>query len=326
MASSNTNYTQVRNFNLPIQPFSGDPEVMEFFFSQIKDISDINHYGDKQAIAYLKAHLSGPALKYYIEEPYFKHCNTLKEIEQKFNGFFKNTSTTSVLSLHNFMILPSESVKSMAHRLNSLIAKVYPTLKDINSINEIKFSHFIAALPHDIKITLLKENITKFDAAVDRAQALQDILISTVQTIPDTHSAQIDKLNAEINSLSNTVNLLTHNSTQSSSTRPPFYRNNRHNSHKPPFKPKFQNRYQKKSQYFPRNHNNNGNFCTFCGRQNHIMKNCREFLAVINPKPNNNNNRYANKRNSNTTNNSRFPNPHATPFNASNNNNNDHLN
>lgn len=45
------------SFNLNIQNFEGDPDLLEFFWDQIKELSELNAWDSKRQIAFLQTKL-----------------------------------------------------------------------------------------------------------------------------------------------------------------------------------------------------------------------------------------------------------------------------
>lgn len=287
------------NFNFNIQSFSGDPSTIKFFFLQLEDYIRINALSEEQSIATFRSLLSGNALKYFIEESSLTNLKTLKELKEKFIEFFKAEDTPSIFALNEIMLMPNETVRSLAHRINTTFTKVYPAITDPVAVDTLKFTHLMNALPHNIKLDLLRENINHYDVAVTRAQELQNINVSLNSQV-NTHK-MVD-LNQEINSLKEQINVLVNknNGKESETSRRNFnrHRNRPYNNNR--------NKYN----------NNNNRFCQFCGRYGHVMKFCEEFMQIS--QPNQTRNRGYGRRRTYYNKNSysrKFPNPNATPFN-----------
>ena len=283
--SNNMNNNPSRNFSIPIQPFDGDPAVLDFFTNQIKEVCNINKYENNQAVAFFRAHLKGAALSYYCTEPFFKTNVTLDQILNKFKEYFRElVPTVNIHNLQTLQMLPSESVHNLAHRLNTIISQVYPEVIDELARNTIKFKHFIAALPYNIRVNLLKENISDFNEAVKRAQQLQDIEIAAAVVPMHTSNNQINHLENEIKSLKEQLNVMTQHKQEENQTNVGF-RNHKDAYYKKRFSRNFNNQNFHKNTYkrpkFDKYKFNKNSYCTFCGRNNHIMKNCREFLSII---------------------------------------------
>lgn len=296
-----------QNFNFSIQPFAGDPATLKFFFLQLEDYVKINGLNDEQAIATFRSLLSGNALKFYIEEPSLLNMKTLDEIKQKFCEFFRCEDTSSIFALNNILLKPQETIRSLSHRINITFSKVYPNLTDPEAIDMLKYTHLMNALPHDMKVTILKENINAYEKAVDRAQQLQNI-DSAINNQYQSNN-QILNLNSEINNLKEQINGIVTNTKDQNVNK--NYPRNEKNFYK---RKTFYNK--NKRNYQPYGNNNNGrqNFCVFCGRYGHIMKFCREFTNITQPKQRDyRNNRY--DRNYNGNRSHTFPNANATPYN-----------
>lgn len=273
------------NFNFNIQPFAGDPATIKFFFLQLEDYVKINNLSEEQALATFRSLLSGNALKYFIEEPSLSSLTTLAEIKEKFIYFFKAEETSSVFALNNIILKPSETIRSLSHRINITFNKVYPNLIDPTAIDTLKFTHLLNALPHDMKVTILKENITTYDKAVERAQQLQNIdLTINSQYQPNE---QVQNLNLEITNIKEQLNSIVAKNNQTQSVR----HNQRNDFGRKTYQTDFRSRnsYNFRHNPYTQNRNNGSKFCAFCGRYGHLMKFCREFMNISQPTQNRSN-------------------------------------
>ncbi len=54
-------------FSVQINSFDGTPSYAKFFFSLIKESAKINQWTNDQTILFLKSKLTGPALKFLLE-------------------------------------------------------------------------------------------------------------------------------------------------------------------------------------------------------------------------------------------------------------------
>lgn len=55
-----------KSFSCDINPFSGEAELLSFFFSQVQDLKNLNGWSDDHALIYTKSKLIGQALQFYI--------------------------------------------------------------------------------------------------------------------------------------------------------------------------------------------------------------------------------------------------------------------
>lgn len=295
-------------FHFNIQSFCGDPTTIKFFFLQLEDYIKINNLNDNQAIATFRSLLSGNALRYFIEEPSLNNLKTLDEIKEKFLAFFKDEETPSIFALNEIMLKPNETIRSLSHRLNTTFTKVYPSIIDPIAIDTLKYTHLMNALPSDIKMNLLKENIREYNLAVNRAQELQNINTSLNSQFGQQNSL---KLSEEISALKEQLNVLTnkHKKDESETRRKHFNRKQPYSSN---------NRFNNNRGTY------NNKFCAFCGRHGHLMKQCYEFINFSQMNHNrdrtfiNRNRKNYSNRNNNNNYSRTFPNPNATPFNPPN--------
>ena len=62
-----------------IIPFDGNPQMLEFFISQIKDYGSINKYDDKTLLFAAKTRLKGQALEFIIQKIKAQPINSSKD-------------------------------------------------------------------------------------------------------------------------------------------------------------------------------------------------------------------------------------------------------
>lgn len=194
------------NFNPTINSFDGDSQLIKFFFNQITELAKLNKWDDTKTIFFLKSKLSGPALSFFIQSECSTPGQTFDQIKNAFFEYFVNESPqASILDLTSFHILPDETIKSVAHRLNILIHKVYPNVLDKDSLQQIKKTHLIQALPIMIRTKILEEKIDTYDQIVARAHELQSIH-ATALTHQSSHLSKFDELSKQINFISEKLN------------------------------------------------------------------------------------------------------------------------
>lgn len=312
---------QNSKFFLNITPFEGDPQLLNFFFDQISEIQSLNKWSEAQTIAFLKTKIGGVALKYYIESSNFKNLKTVEEIKIQFQSFFKqDTKQASIQNLNSLRLLPGESIINLSHRLDVLVDKVYPEIEDAKALDAIKFQQFLSAIPVAYKTKILESNISNYGDAINKAQLTQDIQAeaSILNVMPNEDS--VTQLTAQINALQQEIqNFKQEAQKQTSNHQKENHYVNNHNRYK-------SNRFHRKDKDSRENYNENQSYkfnnrrqinkyrrpnvyarpqqCAFCGKNNHLMKDCYQFKRVIS----NSNNAGSNITNQN------FPNVNARPF------------
>jgi hypothetical protein len=192
-----------------IQSFDGEPSSLKYFIDQLKDISRISQWPDEFLLAYARSKLTGNAQKLIQQAHEINSITTSADLFSKLQDFFDNKSTAShTLELHSFHMLPGETIKNLAHRLDILTHNVYTNIKDKAALDEIKYVKFTQVLPPDIRLLILQNNITTYDEAVKRATLAQDCFInnkvlSSINVPESTESEHI------VNALTNKVDNLT---------------------------------------------------------------------------------------------------------------------
>lgn len=266
--------------HLNISPFEGDPALIDFFFDQIKAYVSINKLKKDETIFLLKSKLAGPAQKYMLENPTLYNATDLEFIEENFKKFFHKSATSKFNDFKNLSILPQESIKNFAHRLNFICSQVYENVKDTESLDSIKFVKFLDCLPSNIRVKIQEENITNYKSAVERAQKLQEIMQD--EQILDNNMSHnnvmeklcllVDKLSVENFQNSNPVNTncseqVNNTNIKKKTPRAQDFRNN--------FKKRnFSRNNHSSSQGPPRFKRNNNVRCQLCGKFYHTAKNC----------------------------------------------------
>lgn len=276
-------YKQNSRFSITINPFSGEDEYLEHFFTLVKDNAKINKWSNDQTILFLKSKLMGAALKFYLESPDLIIADKIEVIEEKFKDFFIPKTKATLVDFNNLKLETNESIKHFAHRLQVITSQAYQNISDEKAINTIKFNKFISALTPNLRIKLREENIENFTDAVKRAQALQEILQNELSVQPE-NSAAINNISSHLADLATKVNALTISNNKSNST---CDNNNSHN--KTEKSRECCNRRDRgfKTRSFGRNHssqNRRQNFikCQICGKSNHTADKCFKYVNLLN--------------------------------------------
>lgn len=202
--ASNGKKTNNGSFMTTVNNLDGDPEILQFFFSQICEIAEINSWTDIQTLAFTKSKLTGNSLKLFISSQDAQNAKNVHELKEIFSKFFRPQSKHNAINeLQNFKLLPSESILSMAQKLDKLIRIVYADVKDIQAIKSIKFTSFLAALPANYKIKILENSIQSIDEAIQKAQLLQDLYVEkyTFRVSSSQRETDVDNLSAQVNAL-----------------------------------------------------------------------------------------------------------------------------
>lgn len=134
----------IQILNIQISPFLVDPELLEFFKSQVKDISASNRWTDKQALTFAKSKLDGPARTFIVQKLEYFFNNSTTELFNVLRTQFKKQNLCKAIAEFNAMpMLPAESISNLAHRLDSSIPKAHNTMKEVDALNAIKFNKFL---------------------------------------------------------------------------------------------------------------------------------------------------------------------------------------
>lgn len=187
-------------FNIHISPFLGDPDLLEFFISQVKDVSASNRWSDKQALIFAKSKLV-PARTFSVQKLEYHTINTTTELFNVFRTQFKKKNVCKAISAFNAMtVLPAESISNLAHRLDLLAPKAHNTIKDANALNAIKFNiHFL--IPSNYCVRILQNNIQTYGDAIETTRLLQDCEVNNELICQTSLSTPLQNLRSQINEL-----------------------------------------------------------------------------------------------------------------------------
>lgn len=280
---ANRNGNSKTPFTIQISPFDGDPNYVSHFFNLIEELALQNNWSNEQTILFFKSKLSGPALKFFLEDVNLAKSDNLNTILLEFKNFFVPDNTSSTLNeLNKIQLLPDESIRHFAHRLQVLTHKVYTQVTDENALSVIKYNKFISALPANLRIKLLEENIQNFKDAVQRAHQLQDIL--NQELVPKTsNSESCNTLTTQLADLAAKVNALTLTAQPSSLKidRPTqnLHRGNWKNRSVNQFRNKNVNSWRKPNHNIQRSNNY---ICQLCNKKGHSASRCFKFTRLVN--------------------------------------------
>lgn len=285
--------------------FDGEPTMIDFFFNQIRTLASIHKWKDNETIQFLGGKLTGAARTYFTQNPDLFKADNLDFVEKEFRTFFAPISkTTALIEFNNLTLLPQETIRNLAHRLNVLTNRVYDNISDKNALDNIKFTKFVSIIPSNLRIKIQEEEINNYSNAVERSQTLQDISQNEkiLQTCPNTTGAdsitkQLHELSEKINALSfvsqtkdcNNVKDNMHERDYDIKNRSPHnYRSNPRN-----FKTRFNNNRNNTNSFSARNKNRNSPvICQLCSKRNHTADKCFKW-TTLNVNRGNSNNRNA---------------------------------
>lgn len=300
-----------RSFNINISHFDGDPEHLEFFITQVTDVSACNNYSDKETLAYAIANLRGPAKTFFIQKSEYHPIPTSQELFSVLRAQFRRQNPCRAISeFHNLSMRSGESVRNLAHRLDSLAPRAHENIKDKAALDAIKFNKFISIIPNNYRIHILQNNIKTYTEAMEKAILLQDCEVNN-EFICQTSSSStpLQEIRSELNAIKETVSHFENSSHQSKN----FHRRNKfrtHNNQKPysqnnhrqsSYKNNNSKKFRKPSyntsqvsehqqgRAFDRNKRDfppsmQNVICQFCGAFGHVCRFCPNFKNFFQPK------------------------------------------
>ena len=166
--------------------YDGESDSCQNFFELFSELADLAKWSDQERVTIVKSRLKGNALRYLVESPKFKKIS-FDELRKDFEGFFVNSQslTEKHLSFNNIKLLPSEPIKTLAHRINTAVFRLMSDMTSSDSqclvVDRLKLTKFIDALPAEYQREVLKLAPDCFDRAVELASKFQVALQSTQQ-------------------------------------------------------------------------------------------------------------------------------------------------
>lgn len=274
---------EIKNFNLNIQSFSGEQESVSWFLDQVCQMKTLFSWSDEVALLFLKGKLSGVAKEFVATNPKFSNANfdnTCKYLKD----FFESDSnpTTNLLALNQLHLLPGETIKNFAHRIESMVAKTYTSVTDSKALNQIKSLQLINGLPQNLKEILIVEDSTNdFNKLVAKANKFV-VAKTTLQVLESNHifSPPADKAE-NVNQLQAQIDKLT---LKMSEIKCQFCNQNHSLAQCQLFKdtlnPKPESKVINNVNRVEKS-NEQSDMCHFCNKNGHIMAQCRTYLATL---------------------------------------------
>lgn len=162
-------------FMMSITPFSGDPELLDFFIEQVNDKIQLSNLSDKQALILIKSKLSEQALKFYASSAICKKATSPHELFNIFKKqFVGETSNSIALQFNAISFNEGEDIRKFAHRLDTLVRKRFPDLSE-NAVEQILMAKFKDLIPMKYKLHLLSHKLENFYAMVDILTTIQEL-------------------------------------------------------------------------------------------------------------------------------------------------------
>lgn len=177
-----------------IQNFDGNPDQLEFFINQIKQISKVMRWDDSYTVTFIKSKLAGNALTYLNQIEEIKPCEDPEELFEKIRNFFQKKSfATNLISWENLKMLPGESINNLTHRIDLAYHRLNHEITDEFAINQAKLHKFIKIIPSEIRIKILQDNIKNYLEATQKAKLIQDCTFNN-EAFQDEQPEQINSL------------------------------------------------------------------------------------------------------------------------------------
>lgn len=220
MSSCNLNPSAIH-----IAPFDGTPEHISFFKQQVFDMANIFNWPDAFTLMFASGKLTGKALQYFREAQVAEPFTSTTDLFNRLSAFFQTSSV--VQHIHDFeslVMLENEEIPHIVHRLNVTARRVYPNMSD-EILKQIKFTKLIKIIPDNLRLAILQDSITTFDAAVAKATLVQQCTLQN-NIITNSDLEAINAMEKKCEPLQPSVDNIPHNSPQ---PKYRHYHNNRRN-------------------------------------------------------------------------------------------------
>ena len=206
-----------------ITPFSGDPEQLEYFITQVKDLASLNKWVDKHTLAYTRSKLQGQAHTFIIQRSTYENLNSTNDLFSALRAQFRQQNVCkSINEFNSLVMLPGESIRNLTHRLDAIAPRAHQSVKDKKALEAIKFNKFIGIVPNEYRKAILQDNIAEYNEAVEKATLLQDCDISNEIICQTTSAAYshtpMQNIQSELNTIKESLHYLTQNSANNNNT------------------------------------------------------------------------------------------------------------
>lgn len=165
------------NLNISVTSYDGNPNLLKYFFNQVKSISNIYKWSPEDTTTFSKIKLSGPALEFVINNPELENSVNIDLYVSEVNSSRLTQKRQHYWYLITLLFFDMKASKNLSHRLNRLAAIIHDDIDSLAALNIIKFYKLISALPSQLRVKINEDNVTDYKLAVDRAQTLQNITI-----------------------------------------------------------------------------------------------------------------------------------------------------
>lgn len=207
-ANNQTSGVKINIPNIQIQKFDGNPDELNFFINQIKDIARINQWSDDIILAYATANVNGQAKQLISQKLEFTQFESSEHLFEELRNHFTQTSIAShMVEYNNLKMLPNETISNLNHRLDFLANKVYSKVTQ-NALDEIKFVKFIQVIPPNYRLLILQNNISDYKLAVEKAKLAQECELqnSVFTSTPTTQNDRFSELSEQVNNIQTAIN------------------------------------------------------------------------------------------------------------------------
>lgn len=185
---------------LQIQPFDGNPDELNFFITQLTNMSQMYGWSEESFMMFISQNLRGVAKKFFFQKSEITKFESAEQIFTELRTFFLQKSVAAhSKELDNLQMFTDEKIINLSHRLEVLVHKVYSKINDNQALDQIKFNKFLQVIPHSYRLLIRQSQIDNFREAVAKATLAQDCDIENaiISPINDTNDdkrfSQIDE-------------------------------------------------------------------------------------------------------------------------------------
>lgn len=188
-----------------VLPFSGKPDMLEYFISQLKELQNFFGWDDKFLLMMAKSKLIEKAQIYISQISVTKTIESAEELFTLLRNFFKAKPLAALIAeMESIRMLPAESIQNLTHRLDLAAARVYKDVPE-EELNKLKFVKFISIIPPEIRVFVLQHTDKDYALAVEKAILAQECQMSSNILNTKMENSQISELNEKLNALTVSV-------------------------------------------------------------------------------------------------------------------------
>lgn len=210
-----SNKSTFSNLISNIKSFDGDSEILDEFFSEFIELSDLAELNDRERVAVLKSKLSGSAKQFLNSAPELKEVTDIKVIHSEFAKFFKPCKSLFEIQseFDKIKLGDHETIRSLGLRISMTAEKL---VKNKDECDNLKLARLVAAVPAEFQKEILLKDPKTFNEGIEMLEKLQNVElrmkdVNAIPIVKDKENDNNNKLKDQemrINALQNEIETL----------------------------------------------------------------------------------------------------------------------